>query len=162
MIQKKFKFLLVAMLAVSGLLFAGGEACAVTFGYDLTSVSVAPLSSTDNYKTGAVYTYSLSIQAGSSTLSYIDFEIPTEINIPVGPFSSGTTNFNITANGTTLSGEVYGAGIGDYGTKFGVGDSRYRVLKANVPAPTSNFRIVLALKGQAFSSGKLRWWSPLS
>ena len=156
--QRKFKFLLVVLLVVSGLLFAGGEARAVTFGYDVTSYSVSPLNATDNYATGAVYSYTLSIQAGSSTLSYIDFEIPVEILIPAGSFASGgvTGKFSVTANGNPLSGIVYGQGVGDFGTKFGVGDPRYQVLKADIPNPTSTLTIVLTLNGQTQLAGNKR------
>ena len=150
--QRTFKSIMAALLVASGLLFAGRDARAVTFSYNvnLVSVSNAPPAS-------ANYTYSFSPSTGSSVLSYVDFEIPSEIILPAGPFSAaGNANLVVTlSNGTGLSGEVYDVGIGDYGTKFGVGDVRYRVVKVNVPNPAATFSIVLQIKSQSLGNKKL-------
>lgn len=143
-------FLMVMLLAASCSLFAAGEAGAVTFDYTLGAVTV---SQTD---TSATYTYPLCQVPGSGTLSYIDFEIPGNLSIPVGAFSSaGTANFEVRSNGVGLSGEVYGLGVGDFGTKFAVGDTRYRLLKANVPNPPACVTIELTIKGQTLAPGQM-------
>lgn len=149
--QRTFKSLLVALLVASGLLYAGGDAHAVTFSYNVNLVSVSNVS-----PASANYTYSFSQIPGSSALSYIDFEIPSEILLPAGPFSAaGNANLVASSNGTGLSGEVYDVGVGDYGTKFGVGDTRYRVVKVNIPNPASTFSVGLLIKNQSLGNRTL-------
>lgn len=147
------RFFAATSVALAVLLL-GAPAGAVTFSYNL---SLDGIDSTE-YRTRASYHYTLTQNPGSSTLSYIDFEIPVEIAIPAGTYSgggagNGTFSFMVTANGQATSGEVYDVGVGDYGTKFGVGDTRYRVLKANVPNAGSHVAVVLTLRGQ-FDAGR--------
>ncbi|HEY6001161.1 MAG TPA: hypothetical protein VI078_17895 [bacterium] len=155
--KRTFRFLTAALSFASGLLLMVGSAGAVTFSYNMTLDGVTSA----DYTTSATYNYAFSQNAGSSTLSYIDFEIPAEIGIPAGAFAGGTSKFSVTyyANGAgagvLLGGEVYDVGVGDYGTKFGVGDTRYRVMKVNIPAPAATFRVALSLKGQTFASGRI-------
>ena len=137
--QGKFTFLLMALMVASGLVFAGGEARAGTFSYSLCVDGI-----TNASNQSAKYTYSFIQNPGSPTLSYIDIEIPVDIIIPPGAFSgAGTANMVVIIGLTGLTGEVYDIGIGDYGTKFGVGDLRYRVVKINIPNPAANFSIEL-------------------
>jgi hypothetical protein len=150
--QGKFTFLLMALLFASGLLFAGGEthaASTTSLSYTASAV-VGPTSGTGTTNQSADYTYNFVKNSGSSTLTYIDFEIPVEIDIPTGIFTAaGNSKFVVSTGSTGLSGEVYDTGIGDFGTKFGVGDMRYKVLKVNIPTTTSSFSVVLTIKGQS-------------
>jgi hypothetical protein len=154
--QRKFKFLLVALLVVSGLLFAGGEARAITFTYNVTIDPNTGVKSTD-VCASSTYTYNFT-RTGDTSASYVDFEIPVDIFVPPGSYSGGgnTTYFNVTGSGVTISSvDVYDKGIGDFGTKFGVGDTRYRVMKVNFVNPSQSFTVILALKGQNLcSAGK--------
>lgn len=148
--QKMLRFLVV-MFSVGALFgFSGGGALAVTFDYALGPVTVQQTA------TSATYTYTLTLLPGSSTLSYVDFEIPADIVIPAGAFTAaGTPKFEVKANSQGLAGEVYDLGVGDYGTKFGVGDPRYRVLKANVPNPTATLTLELTVRGQTLAPTKM-------
>ncbi len=141
---RKLRFLFVALLAASSLLFAGGEVRAATFSYVPNFDGMSEIT-----PASAKYTYTFIQTPGSSALSYIDFEIPIGISLIPGPFSGGSNaNLQVTLNNTDLSGEVYDTAIGDFGTKFGVGDARYRVVKINIPSSSSKFTIVLQIKGQ--------------
>ena len=71
----------------------------------------------------------------NAAISNIDLEIPVEIIIsPWSFYRSEELQISLLLsaadNPTGLSGEVYDTGIGDFGTKFGVGDMRYRVMKS--------------------------------
>lgn len=143
--------LLLALLALApALLLASGEARAVTFSYNATLDSVT----SSDFTKSVTYQYTFTQNPGSSALSYVDFEIPREISIPVGSFAGATSSFSVTANGVHVSTEVSEAGYGDLGTKFGVGDARYRVLKANLPSASPTIRVVLTLRNQTFASGR--------
>jgi len=147
----KFRFLLVALFVASSLLCTGGEVRAATFQYGLTTPSITPTS----VLTSQTYRFNFT-QNGTLALGYVDLEIPEKINIPVGPFPSATSNtyFTVLLNGTgaPLSGEVYDKGIGDFGTKFGVGDTRYRVMKVNISS-SSSFSLVLNIFNQVQLTG---------
>lgn len=147
----KFRFLLVALLVASNLLFAGGESRAATFTYTLTT-NPSPIDPS------TTRTYEFYFKPGTGTLAIgnIDLEIPANLNLPVGLFPSTASNGRFTVgikNGQTLSGEVYGTGIGDYGTKFGVGDMRYRVMKVNTPSLSIEFTLVLTISVTALDPG---------
>lgn len=150
--RRKFEFLLSAFLAASGLLFAGGEARAATFAYSISG------DVTESGPSSATYTYTLT-KTGDTTLSYVDFEIPVEIVLTPGTFPPTANNpyFSLFVSGATAGNvEIYGDGIGDFGTKFGVGDTRYRVMKVNLTPPTTNqpFYITITLKGQNFANNR--------
>jgi hypothetical protein len=138
------------MLVASGLVFTGGEVRAATFQYGLTT---SPINPTD-VSPSRTYLFNFAPAAGTLAIGNIDLEIPKNIDIPVGPFAGNTPKFSVLLNGTTpLSGEVYNIGIGDFGTKFGVGDTRYRVMKVNTPSLTTTFTLVLNIFGQGLPPG---------
>ena len=167
---RKFKFVLVAMLVASGLLFAGGEARAA-FSYQLQNANSV------NTDTSATYTYTVTIAPGSTQATYVNFAVPVGVCLKEGQFAgagvTGATcsippsmssstggyslggSFSVAATGgaTITGGEVFPAAIGDFGSKFGYGDTSIRVLKASFgTVPTSTpFTLTLTLSGQSFT-----------
>jgi hypothetical protein len=165
--QRKFTFLLIGAVIAAGLFFSGGEALAA-FSYQLQYVS------SSNAANSATYKYSLNkLDAASSPVSYVNFAIPVGICIKEGQFTGGSIPFgncvipagmggfsnqgsaSVTAISATITGlEVFPPGVGDYGSKYGYGDTSVRVLKVSfgtVPSGITPFTLTLTLSGQSFT-----------
>lgn len=152
--QRKFNFLVVALLVVSGLLFVCGEARAsltsnCAFAYTVTP-SPFPGPTVDN----ATYTYSfVKNPSDTCTIDYIDLGIPVEINLGAANTytlpAGGNAYIKVTVDGIGVGGTVNQAGVGDAGTKFGNNDLTIRVVKVGSYSFPSNFTLGIKIMSQS-------------
>lgn len=152
--QRKFKFLLVALLVASGLLLAGGEARAnfSSFCYRVDNTI------TINNDSGEfMYHFSpLSNCSSNTSVKNVLFEIPADVplNNLVTTYKTGSGGF-LPINCTALA-----AGAGDPDTRLGVSDPRYRVLTCTSPTSGGfprDYWIKLALTNINVTGKKLEY-----
>jgi hypothetical protein len=177
--QRKFTFLLVALLVALGLLFAGGEARATnypTFNYSVALKGFVA----DPDGAGGTYTYLFDgSYPGATSINVVEFEIPmtlpgiTGINLGPDPVPPATTTSGTgfvevsvykdsgaippaftTTTPVTATTSIFGAGKGDPVLRLGTEDKRYRVLKVFSTTFPFKFWLTLKIKGQTLPTDK--------
>jgi len=154
--QRKFTFLLVALLVVSGLLFAGGEARAANYStFNYSVIQDSPFFLLDHDGKGGTYYYIFdgTLNPGSPSITTVEFEIPVAIDIGSSP--PEVKYFNSTGG---LLGSpaitIFGPGNGDPVLKLGIEDTRYRVLKLVSTTFPYKFKLSLHIMAAAVTTGK--------
>lgn len=127
--QRKFKFLLVALIVASGLLLASVEARAnfSSFCYRVDNTII--INDASGYGDFQYHFSPLNNCSSNTSVKNVLFEIPADVplNNLVTTYKTGTGGF-LSLNCTPLA-----PGAGDPDTRLGVGDPRYRVLTCSSP-----------------------------
>ena len=123
----KFRFLMVALLVASGLVFTGGEARAETLKLSVGGAPCAVTFTRPRFIStpgNARYAYTFNTQ---TTISNIDLEVPSDIAISTSNVqvyystASAQPALSRLTGWTPASFELFAPGVGDSGTKLGTG-----------------------------------------